>query len=313
MILNGLEQVIPYIVQKKLKQENILYEDLREIRIRILCPVIVYYEKGFGKNIQELVTDIVADSKIIQGVVDKISNYSMYAFSQETRQGYITIEGGHRVGISGKTITETDSGGNIFIRGIKYINFINIRVSHEISGCSRDIIKYLAYGDNIKNTLIIAPPGRGKTTMLRDIIRNISDGTKECSGKKVGVVDERGELSGSCQGVPQMKLGIRTDIVDGCTKQWGIRMLIRSMSPQVIAVDEIGLEKDLEAIKEAVCSGISIMASIHGSSLKDITNKWHMKEFIDNKIFERYIIMEGEGRVGKIKEITGSNGEKIAF
>ena len=126
--------------------------------------------------------------------------------------------------------------------------------------------------NTIFTTLIVSPPGKGKTTMLRDIIRNLSNGIKEMNflGKTCGVVDERGELAAMYQGVPQNDIGIRTDVIENVSKAKGIDILIRTMAPQIIACDEIGQKEDVMAILRAITSGVNGIFTMHGNSLEDI-------------------------------------------
>jgi stage III sporulation protein AA len=151
----------------------------------------------------------------IRETMEYISNYSLYAFEDEIRQGFITINGGHRIGIAGKIIIENDE-----IKGMKHISFINIRLAHQVKGCANKVIPYLIdeKTKGIYHTLIISPPRCGKTTLLRDIIRQLSDGNSRYPGMNVGVVDERSEIGACYMGTPQNDLGIRTDVLDCCPK-----------------------------------------------------------------------------------------------
>ena len=183
----------------------------------------------------------------IEETMEYVANYSMYAYEEELRQGFLTIGGGHRVGVVGKAVSEDGH-----IRSMKYISCINVRIAHEVRGCADAVMPYVAGRGDVRHTLIISPPGCGKTTLLRDMIRQISNGGKHCRGRTVGVVDERSELGGAYRGIPQNDLGMRTDLLDCCPKAEGMMLLIRSMTPQVIAVDEIGGEEDIRAVETAV-------------------------------------------------------------
>ena len=186
----------------------------------------------------------------LRETMDYISHYSLYAYENELRQGFVTVEGGHRVGVAGKVIMEKER-----VKNIQYISSLNIRVSHEVLGCADRLIPYIVANKQVCHTLIISPPCCGKTTLIRDLIRQISDGNEYVKGCSVGVVDERSELGGCYLGIAQNHLGTRTDVLDCCPKAEGMIMLIRSMSPQVIAVDEIGTVEDIHAIEYAMqCS-----------------------------------------------------------
>ena len=161
-----------------------------------------------------------------------------------------------------------------------------------------------------KITCIIGPSGCGKTTLLRDLVRQISDGWETFPGNTVGVVDERSEIGGSYQGIPQNDVGIRTDVLDCCSKAEGMVMLLRSMAPQVIAVDEIGNYEDIRAIEMTLNSGCKLLATVHGSSIDEIRKKPLLERLIKEHVFERYIILQKEtaGKIGKVREIYDERG-----
>lgn len=238
--------------------------------------------------------------------MEYISNYSLYAYEEEMKQGFITIQGGHRIGLAGKVIMEKD-----MIKSMKYISFINVRLSHQMKGCADGILPYMIEENNVKHTLIISPPRCGKTTLLRDMIRQLSNGTEYFKGVTVGVVDERSEIGACYMGVPQNELGVRTDILDCCPKAKGMLMLIRTMSPQVIAVDEIGSREDIEAIEYVINCGCKLIATVHGSSIEDIRTKPLLRELLQEHVFERYIILNNKRKVGMVTEIFDSQGTPL--
>ena len=203
--------------------------------------------------------------------------------------GYITLKGGHRVGIAGNVVIKD---GRVI--NISYISSLNFRIAKQILGASNKIIKSIIKDPyQIYNTLIISSPGVGKTTILRDLIRNLSNGSKsmEFNGMTIGIADERGEIAAMYRGIPQNDVGIRTDILDGLPKALGMKMLIRSMSPKVITADEIGNLEDVEAIKYAVCCGVKGIFTAHGSSIDDIKMNPYLKSLIDGFYFERIIVL----------------------
>ena len=167
--------------------------------------------------------------------------------------------------------------------------------------------------DKLCHTLIISPPCCGKTTFLRDLVRNISDGYGLRKGITVGVVDERSEIAACYEGVPQNNIGMRTDVMDACPKAYGILMLIRSMGPKVIAVDEIGKTEDVKAIEYSINCGCKIIATIHGASFSEIKQKSAMSSLLESKIFERYIVMSNLPQMGTVKEIYNKEGELIWY
>lgn len=300
-------RILPVKIRKLFDENKIQYEYLQEIRFRVGQPVLLQYknqefllkEKKEGK---EIATCIFSKEEMKE-TMEYISNFSMYAFENEMRQGFLTIQGGHRIGIAGRVFVEQGR-----VKRITNIGSLNIRIAHEEIGCSKKVIEYLWEKDNFCHTLIISPPGGGKTTLLRDIIREIAG---ERSRLTVGVVDERSEIAASYMGIPQNQLGARCDVMDGCPKAEGLLMLLRSMAPDVIALDEIGGEEDLAALQQGRNCGCKILATIHGNSLEEIRKKPQMKEFMNNQGFERYVILGNRLQTGTIREILDHTGQKV--
>ncbi len=290
------------------------FNHLQEIRLRMNAPLLIIYKnKEFfvsdeAKPVSNPSQGIVVTKNEIRETMEYISNYSLYAFEDEIKQGFITISGGHRIGIAGKIIIEDDS-----IKGMKHISFINVRLAHQVKGCANPVLPFLINerGDGIYHTLIISPPRCGKTTLLRDIIRQLSNGDSNYPGMSIGVVDERSEIGACYMGVPQNDLGIRTDILDCCPKAAGMMMLIRSMSPQIIAIDEVGSKEDLEAIDHVIGCGCKLIATVHGSSIEDIRNKPVLGELMVKRLFERYVILSNVNQIGRLEEIYDAFGRQI--
>ena len=266
---------------------------LQEIRLRVNQPVTVLMDhtEYFLSESGEL-TDRESDArysreKELEAVLAHVCRYSVYAFADEIRQGFMTIPGGHRIGVAGQVILENGEQ----VRNIKYIRYLNIRIAHEIKGVSEKALPYLYREGEVLNTLIISPPGCGKTTMLRDLVRSFSGGNIYGKGRNVGLVDERSEIAGSYLGIPQNDIGIRTDVMDACPKREGMMMLIRSMGPDILAVDELGDKEDIEAMHRAIRCGCRVLATIHGFSIEEVRAKAYMKPVMEEKVFDRYMLL----------------------
>lgn len=288
------------------KLPNRLKENSEEIRLRVNSPLSLYcqgrdyYIKKDGQTTSKIQEALIIDSNMILKSFQLVCNYSIYALGEELKNGYITIKGGHRVGIGGKVIY-----GNQGIETIKNISSLNFRIAREKKGISNNILQDLVKNGEFLNTLIISPPQCGKTTLLRDVVRNLSNGIENMGIRpyKVGLIDERSEVAGLFNGRPQKDVGIRTDILDSCRKSHGIMLMIRSMSPEIIAVDEIGSKDDAEAISEALRAGIRLIATIHGHSIEDVLTRLSIKSLFNERIFKRFIIMDNSQGVGTIRKI----------
>lgn len=299
-------------IRRLLGQVEIDFEQVQEIRLRINAPVLlVYKNQEFclsqeGELSGDFQSAYIVHKNELKETMEHLSSYSLYAFEEEMKQGFITILGGHRIGLSGKTVL--DQSG---IRSMKFISFLNVRLSHQVKGCADPVLPYIYEGKEILHTLIISPPRCGKTTLLRDMIRQISDGNRIGGGRTVGVVDERSEIGACYQGIPQNDLGIRTDVLDCCPKAKGMMMLIRTMSPQVIAVDEIGSREDLDAIEYVMNCGCRLLATVHGSSMTDIAKKPVLRQLMAARAFQRYIVLTNKRKIGDIAGIYDEEGKAI--
>lgn len=254
-------------------------------------------------------------SEDVEETLECAARYSLYAFEEELKQGFITVAGGCRIGVAGRVIVEHG-----MVKAIKPVTFLNIRFSHQVKGCADRLLPYLyekGGGVNEKpvrelyHTLLISPPRCGKTTLLRDVIRQVSDGNRLSPGKNVGVVDERSEIGACLQGIPQNDVGLRTDILDCCPKAAGMMMLIRSMAPSVVAVDEIGGEADLEALHDVLNCGCRVLATVHGSSMEDIRKKPGLRRLFEEKVFGRYVVLSGKHGAGTIEDICDGEGRSL--
>jgi len=273
---------------------------LQEIRVRLMQPVELIFN-----NTTEWIGQLRPDQNDSVFLVNQLSEFSLYRMENELREGFITIEGGHRVGLAGKV--NTDKGN---VKSIHHITFFNIRIAKAEPGVALPLLPYV-YKQKYVNTLIIGPPQSGKTTIIRDLTRLISTGWKGAKPKKVGVIDERSEIAASIKGIPQHDLGPRADVLDACPKAEGMMMMIRSMSPDVLVVDEIGSRKDAEALMEAINAGVTVICSIHGQSLLEIKQRPSIRLLLDSHIFERMIFLERDPLPGRIRLIYDQEENNI--
>lgn len=300
-----IENLFAGNIRNLLMDAKLDYDKLYEIRLRVGRPLFLTYDGGecfLRKPGQE---QYLVTTEDLKETLEYVTGYSLYAYEDEIRQGFISVQGGHRVGVTGKVVLDRGR-----IMGMKYISCINVRLSHQIPGCADAVMPYIQSRNHISHTLIISPPRCGKTTLLRDVIRQLSNGREGIPGVTVGVVDERSELAGSWQGVPQNDLGMRTDILDACPKAEGMQMLVRSMSPDVVAVDELGREEDFRAVESVIHCGCRLIATAHGNSVEDILNQPFFQKLKKMEIFEKYIVLGDRKQIGIIKGIYDEKGQK---
>ena len=264
--MNVVREIFPGRLQGRVEKALKMIEDAQEIRVRVYAPLMIrsgkreYFvtENGQITNKRNWADNM--QPRDLEDIVYHICRSSLYAYEEEIKRGYLTIEGGYRIGVTGQAVL--DSAG--MLKTIKNISFLNIRIAHEVIGASKYVLNRLYIGGQIKNTLVISPPGYGKTTFLRDLVREVSNGNEYGNGMHCCIIDERSEIAGSCRGVPQLDVGVRTDVLDGCPKAVGMMMVLRSMGPQMIAVDELGTVEDIQALFSVIRSGCRVIATIHG-------------------------------------------------
>lgn len=289
----SLLQIFPAAMRPMWEESVLHYDALQEIRLRAERPVLLLldgrevYLNRQGKLCSDIRESYDISQQEMEEILQNICHYSIYAFEDEIRQGFLTVPGGHRIGMAGQVVMENEQR----VRILKYITCMNIRISHQIMGAADGVLSYLYENGRFLNTLIISPPGCGKTTLLRDIVRQVSDGNRFGKGITVGVVDERSEIGGSFMGMVQNCIGIRTDLLDGCPKAVGMMMLIRSMAPGVVAIDEMGGEEDIRAMRKVASCGSNMLATVHGEGVRELKMRQHLRPLFEDKMFSRYIVL----------------------
>lgn len=247
-------------------------EAIEEIRIRAETPVLIYLRNREIVLCDEKGKAVTAEKRDLEEVINNITKNSLYAYLDDIKRGFITIEGGHRIGVCGTAVTENGA-----IINIRDIMSINIRIAREIKGVSNELMSDIIKNGKIRNTLIISPPQAGKTTLIRDIARNLS----KLKMTKIVIIDERDEIAAVYRGIPQNDVGQRSFVLSGYSKKDGFLHGIRSLSPTVIICDELGDKNDSETVKNAVNKGVKVIATIHGYSKEDISGKKDLRELLD--------------------------------
>lgn len=282
----------PLNIKNIIESNREIYKaNLEEIRFRLGRPIILKFSD------KDIVLDYVLSTNDLSNILEKICENSIYSYQNQICNAYITIKGGHRVGLTGSVVIQDGQ-----IVNIHNISSLNFRIAKEIKGSGNEFLKHIIdYQNNtIFNTLIVSPPGAGKTTVLRDIIRQISNGVGSFKGKIIGLIDERSEISAMYKGKPQNDIGIRTDVLENISKSIGMKMLLRSMAPEIICADEIGGTDDVQAIKYIICSGVKCIFTVHANYIEDLKQNNCVQDLLS--LFDKAILLDKSAR-GKIKEI----------
>ncbi len=293
-------RILPTRLRGTFSQAFLGKDGIEEIRVRVGQPPEL---RGAGQSewLKEKAT-----AEDLEEMLTFISRYSIYAYEEEIRQGYLTIEGGSRIGFAGQVRVE---GGHV--SRMTNIRFINIRIAKERKGCARELMPWLYEEGEFANTLLISKPGVGKTTYLRDCVRMASEGDASHRGKKVCVIDERSEIAACHMGSPQNDVGRRTDVIDGCPKQEGMLMALRSLSPEIVAVDELGGRKDAAAVERLALSGCRVLGTLHGDCMEQVGRMEEMSRLHRQKLFRRYVFLKKEEDGRRTFQIYNQESERL--
>lgn len=287
-----LQFLSPFFPEElRAEMDMLLPGELQEIRIRAERPT------AFVTATRTVFMPWFPEKAQLAALVEGLSEHSLYARTEETRQGYITLRGGHRMGLCGHVVHSDDQSV------LSGIGSVCIRIAGEWPGCADTLLACM--GDTLQSVLVIGPPGSGKTTLLRDLTRQLASGRRAC---QIAVVDERSELAACVGGIPQLHIGESTDVLDGLRKQEAFTWLLRSMSPQLIVTDELGGDADAAAVLDAIHSGIAVCASVHGSSLQDAASRPAIAALMSRRVFGLYAVLSPEGgcQITGLHDRTGS-------
>lgn len=303
-----LDKILPENINGVIKS-LLNYEKIYELRLRLGKPVLVNYCGRYRHLTPEGLSDepdkaFTLDRKAAEGLIYRASGHSIYAFNDQIRQAFITVSGGIRIGICGEIVFENDA-----VKTIKNFTSVNIRIPHEVKGCSLSAFKHIAEGQ-INNTLVISPPGAGKTTFLRDLCVQFGRLTPI---QNTLLLDERSEIAAVSEGTPFLDAGLYTDIMTGCTKDFGFSQGIRSLRPDIIVTDELGTKDDITAAALAMAHGVKVIASAHAFDHLDLGLNPDYSEVIRKRLFKRYVILSNRRGPGTYEGIYDENFNSLAF
>ena len=271
-----------------------------EFRLRAGRPLAVLLPEG-ERSLGAAVTP-----EDLETLCDLATDYSRYAAEETLREGYLSVRGGFRVGLCGTAVMK--GGENTTLRDL---SSAAVRIARERRGVGEDIVPRLFRAGRYQNTLLLSPPGGGKTTLLRDLVRCLSTGGAGRPGLRVSLIDERGEVAVMVRGAPQMDVGLRTDVLDACPKSSGMMMALRALSPRVLVCDEIGSPADCNAIREALYAGVAVVVTVHGDDLETVKCRPSLDRLIQERGFERYVVLSKALGPGTVEQILNQDGNRL--
>lgn len=265
-----------------------------EFRLRAGQPMTVLLPVG------ELPLEAVVEPEELETLCDLATDFSRYAAAETLKEGFLSVRGGFRVGLCGTAVMKNGINTNL-----KSFSSAAVRIAREQRGIAEDLAPRLFREGSFASTLILSPPGGGKTTLLRDLVRCLSEGGGDVPPQRMALIDERGEVAVLYRGEPQMDVGPHTDVLDACPKALGIPIVLRAMNPQVIAVDEITLREDLKAVALAAGCGVGLLATIHAAGVEELEQKPLYRQLLEDRVFRLAVrIVRGpEGRTYTLEEL----------
>lgn len=291
----------------------IVANQVEEVRLRSGRPLMLTVgAKDLFVSVTGATSDpadaVICLERDVEQFLQSVTHASLYAREDQLRQGFLTLPGGHRVGVVGEAVLHNGE-----LRTIKNIAGCNIRLARQVPGAADLLLPRLVLGGSLAHTLIASPPGCGKTTILRDLARQIANGVPQIGlpGLRVAIADERSEIAACYQGVPQLDVGVRSDVLDKCPKVDAVMLLLRAMGPQVVVTDEIGSERDAWALEEALHCGVILLASAHGSSLSDICRRAGVARLVQRGAFTRLVILSRRQGPGTIESVITLGESKV--
>lgn len=278
-----------------------------ELRFRANQPLEVnfgasdFWMKENGEITSQAVQGLIVSPGLLKKVIGSITTGSFYALEEEIANGYLALPGGHRVGFCGRIVFHGEQ-----VKFMRNISSLNFRIAKEIRGIARPLLPSLWREGRILKTLIIGPPSSGKTTLLREIIRELSSGVTGLGipAIHIGIVDERSEIAGSYQGIAQLDVGPHTDVLDGCPKSTGVYLLLRSMNPQLIATDEIGRQEDIAMIEDIINAGVSFIATAHARDATEAMRRPGIKKILDSGAVEQLVVLSNRRGIGTVESVA---------
>ena len=290
------EDLYPYLPAEIVSlSKNIRESDVTELRLCRNKPVLVSRGNHTLMLHDKTANKVIFTNRMMDYTVDKLTGGSLYSVNEYIKEGFVTLRGGHRVGICGTAVVR-DEG----VSHIKHISALCFRIAREVKGCALELMGELVSGEGLCNVLIASPPGCGKTTVLRDICRLISNGELPIGIRRVGIADERGEIAASVCGEPAFDVGVASFVCDGYPKSFAMMSMLRSMCPDVIVTDEIGTEADFCGIENALRCGVNVIATAHSGGMHDLKRRFGTAL----KSFDKIVFLKGRGKVSRIVRRT---------